>query len=338
MRGADPRSAEYIRHYVDQIARLPCSSGSALTSHPHHEEGAMTGPATCSQPSLRSGAEPGRQCQAAIATQGRCLAHLPQDALERYLRGAIYVNAARVVFTPVLLERVLTILTDHRSIGARHLNLPGAEFTSRLEFRHERLSCRADFSGATFANSVDFCGTHFESVDFSGATFGEHADFRGAELDGANFGSVTFGGWSDFRETTFGNGVDFAWARFMGGASFSKAKFSCGTANFRYSAFGRSAHFEKAIFEEEADFSGVDFKDIAWFDEVVFDADTTFSSAMFSDDTRFRGVHFSGESDFRLATFQETIDARLGEGQDPQRVFAGADGSDWIRILLTGYF
>lgn len=217
-------------------------------------------------------------CQGARAGVGpRCLAHLDEAELSRYLQKLSLghgLDARGNTIDDPLLRRVFAACPAD-SVGRRRLRSPR-------------------FDQATFVGDVSFDGVSLERDAYF-----DKAVFTGA----ASFNETVFRGSARFAQATFASAARFDGARFDGNAWFAGSTFSNG-ASFDNARFSGMARFVRAVFEADARFAGVTFRSDASFDKVAFGCHGHFPTAVFEADASFEDATFANPGNFGWATFK----------------------------------
>lgn len=212
------------------------------------------------------------------------------------------------------------------------LDVTGATFPDRINFREIDLSHYAIFTNATFGDAACFdFATFGDRGLFADTTFGDRASFvkaifgSGASFTGASFGYNTefgeavFGGSAQFNDVVFGGSAQFNGANFSHDARFSSATFG-DRARFGLAVFGNNAKFDGAGFGSNASFKDSKFGDGARFgdgsqmvhpayansdrfEEAVLQDPTRFGHALFGTWAEFQGVSFGRNARFGYAVF-----------------------------------
>ncbi|MEE8578219.1 MAG: hypothetical protein V3T31_13280, partial [candidate division Zixibacteria bacterium] len=164
----------------------------------------------------------------------------------------------------------------------------GAVFKEKVILQKEGWSNDADFSGATFQQSVEVEGFAFAStVSFDGTIFEGPVVFKGGcSLKDANFSGAVFKRGAEFIGDIFGPTVNFTQTVFEDKAIFGE----------RTTGEMASPKTEECEFDA-VDFSGARFGAGIEFQGVVFASGPIFSGAVFDHDTT---------SDFSRATISNS--------------------------------
>ena len=138
----------------------------------------------------------------------------------------------------------------------RDCTFEGTTFTA--ETRLEEITCRQDasfvgtrFEGRTSFRGGDFAGKSNEmddNADFTDATFVETVDFGRVDLGACDFTRATFEGTAEFEDALLDGDAWFRRATFADEAHFSEV------------TFAEDATFESARFEAPANFRGTEFR------------------------------------------------------------------------------
>lgn len=184
-----------------------------------------------------------------IGATDRCLAHLPEEQLDKYLRD---LNQAAGV-----------------DLRGTRLNLA---MVGRLQSARTTQFGGADFRHATFIDHVDFRDMVLGPAFFDHATFVKTANFNAAEFGAwVSFQHACFLGHAYFNETKFGAGAYFGDAKFDGQSTFREASFSQGV-QFDHVVFNDVAIFGEASFVKDVDLGDTIFRKDVWFDGATFQA------------------------------------------------------------------
>jgi uncharacterized protein YjbI with pentapeptide repeats len=261
-----------------------------------------SGESGCRHPQPEKSTAP---CNAAIASDGLCLAHLHPDQQSAYLAtltpGAD-LDLRGVTLTAELLARLLAALSVPDQAGPRignadfrrttfegHARFLAVSFAGDADFRHATFGGIAGFDRATFSGPADFRGVTFTNdASFQKATFTKKADFSGADF----LGGTDWLGGAHFTGATFADTAYFAHASIKGDALFARVTF--GLVFFSNVIFSRGAIFQNTAFNEDAFFARVTFTWAPEFQEATFAGATFFRDTTFTHGANFRGAEFKG--------------------------------------------
>ncbi len=164
---------------------------------------------------------------------------------------------------------------------------------------------RADFGGASFANTAHFTHAVFvEESRFDDVEFLDRADFRASAFDGvASFRNARFVGDVNMEQARFDQHSNFANAAFRGYTDFIRTLFR-GAATFSEATF-EIADFSGARFQGDVRFTGAQFARVVTIKESVFARAANFSSAKFENGVDLTGAEFKATTDFGNVTFRD---------------------------------